>query len=1233
TYSTLSAPASRVPQPNPRLWADGCLWDSDVNSPNWRSCLSAGKAGGTVVTVYEIDIISGGGDSIGLEALIYDRSGGSFHYNTDFSQSPGDLVAFESVAPGFDKRFIPDTIGADGIATVRLTISNPNPIAVSGYSFSDSLPAGMEVAGAPNLSNSCGGTATATAGGSVISLDGGALEANASCAVLVDVTAPLDSSATYPLTLSNSVDLLVGDPGAPEFVVNAADDLEVTEFPPPPQVCTPNTVAAWDSFNSASNPTPTADPAGRAAAAAGGPGLTFSIGSIVAVNSEWNAAAVTANQNLAAARSSDAYYEFSLDTTGLTTLDFGLEAFRQNGNAPATLTLLWGTDASSLTQSATLTPVPTRSNSAGFRNFKASDLGNLDDGTGDGRTLFRVYAYDASGTNQSVSILTVLLSSGETCVDADPSTAPTAPAVSKQFESPPGTAVASAGLGQQLRLAFTINNPNTDDALTGLNLTDSLPSGLQVVPGTFVNNCIGGTWAETSSGVLVLGDSSLDAGASCTLSVDVETTSVGALTNLSDPVNANETLAGNSARASLTVEAPPQTPSMVKFFDPNPLFDPAGTVRLVFRISNNDDVFAIEQVAFTDTLPSGLLLADPLSATTSNCGTPLVTASAPSVLEFSGAAVPPNTDSAATTDNVCEVTVDVGLADPGVILPVWFDNSTGPVSHVFNGSILEGNLATATLLVDQPIPGIALSKQVGIGADPVGAWSDYVAVELGGQVYYKLTVENIGETELTAIDLTDADVDTSGCSWPASLPVADAGDPLAHIAECIVGPVGVGAAGVFPNTATASGTRETATVEDTDSATFATASLTLVKTADRSIFDAQGEVIGYGFTVENTGAAILSGPVVISDALVPDALCPEISTTGNGDNFLDPGEMLACSGSYTTTSADVTAGRVDNSAFASVPEVDSNVDTATVELARPALAVVKQLTSAPDPIVVGSVLSYTVTVSNSGNVTLNNVEVSDSLITPGQNICATLAPGADCVLSGTYTVTQADVDAGQVSNTGSGDSDETALVDDVVVTAINQVPGLGLSNIITAGDPYSAVGDVISYQLTATNTGNVTLSAVLISDPDVMIGSCTPVQPTALAPGETLVCVASYTVDQADLDAGSFVNPAQANGTDPDSQPVTASDSATANADTVPALDVTKALTSAPDPIVVGSVLGYTVTATNSGNVTLNNVVVSDDLVSPTGGTTPCATLAVGASCTLEGSYQVSQADLDAGEV
>jgi len=84
-----------------------------------------------------------------------------------------------------------------------------------------------------------------------------------------------------------------------------------------------------------------------------------------------------------------------------------------------------------------------------------------------------------------------------------------------------------------------------------------------------------------------------------------------------------------------------------------------------------------------------------------------------------------------------------------------------------------------------------------------------------------------------------------------------------------------------------------------------------------------------------------------------------------------------------------------------------------------------------------------------------------------------------------------------------------------------------------------------------------------------------------------------------------------------------------------PSLSVLKLLTGTVDndsssSVSAGDRLDYSVTATNNGNVTLHNVVVSDDHFAAT---QACATLAVNATCVLTGSYVVTPADTTAGSV
>ncbi len=89
---------------------------------------------------------------------------------------------------------------------------------------------------------------------------------------------------------------------------------------------------------------------------------------------------------------------------------------------------------------------------------------------------------------------------------------------------------------------------------------------------------------------------------------------------------------------------------------------------------------------------------------------------------------------------------------------------------------------------------------------------------------------------------------------------------------------------------------------------------------------------------------------------------------------------------------------------------------------------------------------------------------------------------------------------------------------------------------------YSEVGDVINYTITATNAGNVTLTNVTVSDPDLEPPAldCTPALPVAeLVPGESVVCAGSYAITQQDLDNGSFTNTATADSDE--TEPVQAS--------------------------------------------------------------------------------------------
>ena len=161
----------------------------------------------------------------------------------------------------------------------------------------------------------------------------------------------------------------------------------------------------------------------------------------------------------------------------------------------------------------------------------------------------------------------------------------------------------------------------------------------------------------------------------------------------------------------------------------------------------------------------------------------------------------------------------------------------------------------------------------------------------------------------------------------------------------------------------------------------------------------------------------------------------------------------------------------------------------------------------------GDVISYSILVTNTGNQTLTGVSVSDPRIanldcdpnTAGnQTTGFTLAPTGTLTCTGSYTVTQADIDDngggdGDIDNTATADSDQTEPVTDSAAVPLAQSPALTIEKTVTGVDgdttpPFlvDAAGDVISYSILVTNTGNQTLTGVSVSDPRIANLDCDP---------------------------------------------------------------------------------------------------------------------------------------------
>jgi hypothetical protein len=100
--------------------------------------------------------------------------------------------------------------------------------------------------------------------------------------------------------------------------------------------------------------------------------------------------------------------------------------------------------------------------------------------------------------------------------------------------------------------------------------------------------------------------------------------------------------------------------------------------------------------------------------------------------------------------------------------------------------------------------------------------------------------------------------------------------------------------------------------------------------------------------------------------------CPAFNTTGNRDNYLDWGEKITCTATYSITQDDMDHGSVTNTATVRVGDVISRPATETITCVGCGPEV--SLTKTANPTTyeeVGQNIIYTYTITNRGNVTLH----------------------------------------------------------------------------------------------------------------------------------------------------------------------------------------------------------------------------------------------------------------------
>jgi fimbrial isopeptide formation D2 family protein/uncharacterized repeat protein (TIGR01451 family) len=538
------------------------------------------------------------------------------------------------------------------------------------------------------------------------------------------------------------------------------------------------------------------------------------------------------------------------------------------------------------------------------------------------------------------------------------------------------------------------------------------------------------------------------------------------------------------------------------------------------------------------------------------------------------------------------------------------------------GTPTNGTLAPATdseTVTVLATPTLTLDKQVVAG-------SPYDSV--GDVVDYAYLVTNTGNVTITNLAVGDDKIASVSCPVTSLAPAA--------FTTCTASYTIVQAdldAGSVTNNASATGTPTQGTLSPATDSAIATSSATPSLTLDKSAvagapYDAVGDVVTYQYVVVNPSNVTINA-LSVTDDKIATVSCP-VATLG-------PGASTTCTASYTITQADLDAGSVTNNAIATGTPTSGTLvpgqDRVTVDADTTAsMTLDKRAVTGMPYDAVGDVITYEYVLTNTGNVSISNVTVSDDRIATVTCPATTLAPGADMICTASYTVTQADLDAGSVINNavGSGTPAQRPLppTTDTESVDADARPSLTLDKQVTAGAPYTAAGGVVSYAYRVTNTGNVTITAVTVSDDKIATVSC-PAAP--LAPGANTTCTASYTITQADLDAGSVTNNASATGTPAQGTLVPATDSAIATATTAPGLSLDKRAVSGVPYTAVGDVVGYEYVVTNTGNVTIDALVVSDDKIATV--SCPVTSLAPDAITTCTANYTITQVDLDAGSV
>lgn len=284
-------------------------------------------------------------------------------------------------------------------------------------------------------------------------------------------------------------------------------------------------------------------------------------------------------------------------------------------------------------------------------------------------------------------------------------------------------------------------------------------------------------------------------------------------------------------------------------------------------------------------------------------------------------------------------------------------------------------------------------------------------VSPGGTANFTLTVTNEGDVELDTVVVTDSDCDAA--------PTLDSGDDSSDgilgltetwIYSCSKANVIAGFTNTADVTAEEVGSEVEVSDDDTAMVSLLAPSIQVIKSPAAQAVN-PGGTASFSIVVINTGNVNLEN-VVLSDAL--EASC---------DTDINDLAVGVSTSAILCFSTNVLAGFINQADVTGDPVIEgepvADSDTAAVTMNSPAVVISK--TPDAQNVLQGNQASFTLTVTNGGNVNLENVVVTDAMC-DGNPVLQSGDGGVDLILTTTetwvYTCSTANVQA-SFTNTGN----------------------------------------------------------------------------------------------------------------------------------------------------------------------------------------------------------------------